>query len=55
MNTIQDIRQAVFKKLWDDYYTKVPYASIVEKDLKKRNEVWVEDHIAFRSLENTLA
>jgi hypothetical protein len=50
MKNIDDIRKAVLKELWNDYYTKVPFASIVEKDLKKRNELWIEDHIAFRTL-----
>ena len=50
MKNTDDIRKAVLKNLWHDYYTKVPFASIVEDDLVGRNEVWIEDHIAFRTL-----
>ena len=39
MKNIDDIRAAVLKKLWNDYYTKVPFASIVENDLVKRKEL----------------
>lgn len=51
MNNIQDtIIDNIIKKLWKNYKNKVPQANIIENAIKQKQDIWVEDHIAFRTL-----
>lgn len=40
----------VFSQLWQRYRNRVPQVSALEDLLRERNEIWQEDHVAFRTL-----
>ncbi len=40
----------IFENLWNHYRERVTSAKIIEQALKKRGDLWVEDHVAFRTL-----
>lgn len=50
MEYIARCRQAIFENLWHHYYQRVPIAPVIEKAITERNEAWIEDHVAFRTL-----
>lgn len=42
--------KSIFHHLWQNFYALVPFAAQVEQAFKSRGDLWVEDHVAFRSL-----
>lgn len=40
----------IFKRLWQDYRSKVPQVTLIEDALRAAGETWSEDHVAFRTL-----
>lgn len=43
-------RRQVFANLWHYYKQKVPFAPTIEQALQQKGDLWIEDHVAFRSL-----
>lgn len=50
MDAIQECRKQVFTKLWNHYYSLVPYAPNIEAGIRGRGDSWIEDHVAYRTL-----
>lgn len=50
MEILDQCRQRVFRHLWQHYYQLVPFASKIEQALQARGDLWIEDHVAFRTL-----
>lgn len=51
MNNLTDwVRREVFARLWDHYNSLVPYGPKIMSALAKRGDVWIEDHVAYRTL-----
>ena len=45
-----NIEKSIFRNLWTHYTSLVSSAKTIELALKKRGDLWVEDHVAFRTL-----
>jgi hypothetical protein len=43
-------RTKVFEGLWNHYFKLVPWAPQMVEAFKKRNDHWIEDHVAYRTL-----
>ncbi|NRA63943.1 MAG: DUF1338 domain-containing protein [Pseudobacteriovorax sp.] len=43
-------RNKVISALWEHYYRQVPFAATIEKAFAARGDLWIEDHVAFRTL-----
>jgi hypothetical protein len=50
MNQINRCAHEVLKRLWSHYTGLVVDARTIEQSLRKRGDVWSEDHVAFRTL-----
>ena len=50
MDPISACRRKVFHNLWHHYFGLVPYAPLMLEAFQKRNDEWIEDHVAFRTL-----
>lgn len=43
----------IIKQLWLNYKEKVAQANVIEEAIRKKGDLWNEDHIAFRTLPGT--
>ncbi len=50
MDTIKQCRQEVFKELWNRYFHLVPFAPQLVQVFQTRQDEWIEDHVAYRTL-----
>lgn len=50
MDYIKQCRQEVYKKLWDRYFQQVPFAPQLVEVFRQRQDEWIEDHVAYRTL-----
>jgi hypothetical protein len=47
---LHSARKQIFKGLWDHYFKLVPTAPKMVAAFESRNDLWTEDHVAFRTL-----
>lgn len=47
---LKTARTKIFEGLWDHYFKLVPWAPKMVEAFKKRNDDWIEDHVAYRTL-----
>ncbi len=50
MDHISQCRREVFKQLWDHYFQLVPFAPQIVQAFQARQDAWIEDHVAYRTL-----
>ena len=50
MTILESCAQKVFAKLWANYTNLVADARTIEQSLRKKGDIWNEDHVAFRAL-----
>lgn len=50
MDHIKHCRQEVYKELWNRYFQQVPFAPQLVEVFRARQDEWIEDHVAYRTL-----
>lgn len=49
-NLIDWVRKEIFSQLWQHYNQLVPYGPMIMAAMQSRGDVWIEDHVAYRTL-----